>query len=110
MAISQEALDYAAFDMWLMGEGEDNRAELDKMKRILPIVLSECCTKKQRAYITHYFVNKMTVCEIATLYGIDHSTVSKTIKRGLNRAYKYLRFASPLFIKQPQHRGYLKGR
>lgn len=107
MAIEEYQLSHAAFDLWLMGDGEDNRAELDKVKRILPIVLEECCTPVQKTYIMHYFVDKMPVTQIAEVYGLDHSTISRTINRGLTRAYKHLRFVSPLFIKQPQRRGYM---
>lgn len=42
---------YAAFDLWLSAEGEDNRAELERVKRILPMILEECCTVKQMEYI-----------------------------------------------------------
>ena len=108
MAVSEQTLDYAAFDLWLMGEGEDNRVELEKLKRVLPIVLEECCTEKQRTYIMHYFVDQMSIPEIAAMYQRDKATISKTIHRGLATAYKYLRFVSPLFVKQPQRRGYLR--
>lgn len=107
MALTELQLDQAAFDLWLMGEGEDNRADLEKMKRVLPIVLEECCTEKQRAYIMHYFVERMTMDAIADLYGINRSTVSRTIHRGIDTAYGYLRFVSPLFIRQTKRRGYL---
>ena len=107
MALSELQLNHAAFDMWLMGEGEDNRADLQKLKRILPIVLSECCTEKQCEYISHYFVDRMTMAEIAEKYDVNKATVSRTIRRGLDTAYGYLRFVSPLFIKQPKQRRYL---
>ena len=32
-------LNRAAFEQWLQGEGGDNRAELDRLKRALPVVL-----------------------------------------------------------------------
>ena len=44
-------------------------------------------------------------------YEVNSSTVSRGIRRGLDNAYRYLRFVSPLFVKAPQKRGYLsKGR
>jgi len=107
MALEEYHLIHAAFDLWLTSEGEDNRAELDKLKRILPIVLDECCTVTQKEYILRYFVDRLKMPQIAKLYGVDVSTVSKTIHRGLTNAYKALRFVSPLFINAPQRRGYL---
>lgn len=108
MALEEYQLIHASFDLWIAGEGEDNRAELDKLKRILPIVLDECCTVMQKEYILRYFVDRMNIPRIAERYGVDKSTVSRTIHRGLDNAYKALRFVSPLFIKAPQRRGYLR--
>ena len=108
MAIEEYQLAHASFDLWLMGEGEDNRVELDKVKRILPIVLDECCTDKQKTYIMHYFTDKMTTTQIAKMYGVNPATVTRTIHRGLDNAYHVLRFVSPLFIKAPNVRSYLR--
>lgn len=106
--LSELELDRAAFDLWIGSEGGDNLVELNRVKRILPMVLEECCTVKQLTYIMHYFVDKMTMSEIAKLYGVNKSTVSRQINDGLNKAYPYLRFCSPLFIKTPKRRGYLR--
>ena len=97
-------LQYAAFDLWVSSEGEDNRADLDRLKKVLPIILDECVTVTQKTYMMHYFVDRMTVSEIAEMYEVALSTVSRTIHRGLDNAYKYLRFVSPLFVNVPQRR------
>lgn len=104
MGISDLSYKYAAFDLWITGEGEDNRAELEKVKNILPIVLDEVCTVSQKKYIMAHFAAGMSVTEIAKRYGVNASTVSRTIDRGLDRAYSYLKFLSPLFIKAPKRR------
>lgn len=101
---------YAAFDLWLSADGEDNRAELERVKRILPMILEEFCTMKQMQYIKLYFIEKMTLKEIGAECGVNASTVSRTIHRGLDRAYPYLKFCSPLFIKAPQKREHLRKR
>ena len=110
MAASDLQLQHAAFELWLNAEGEDNRADLDRMKKVLPAVLAECVTETQRQYILHYFVYRMTQKQIGELYGVNTATVSRTIHRGLNNAYRYLRFVSPAFIKAPRRRGYLSNR
>lgn len=56
--ITDLQMTYAAFDLWLSAEGEDNRAELERVKRILPMILEECCTVKQVEYIKLYFIEK----------------------------------------------------
>ena len=110
MDAAELRLNRAAFEQWLQGERGDNRAELDRLKRALPVVLAECVTETQRKYILHYFVDRMAVKEIARLYQLDESTVSRTINRGLDNAYRYLRFVSPAFIKVPRRRGNISNR
>lgn len=102
--LSDLQLTHAAFEMWLQADGADNLADLERAKRMLPLVLDECVTVTQRNYILKYYVDKMSIIEIAEMYGVDKSTVSRTIHRGLDRAYGYLRFVSPLFIRKPEKR------
>lgn len=106
--ITDLQMTYAAFDLWLSAEGEDNRAELERVKRILPMILEECCTVKQMEYITLYFIEKMTMREIALRCGVNASSVCRGIHYGLDRAYPYLKFCSPLFIKAPQKKEHLR--
>lgn len=108
--LSDLQLNHAAFEMWLQADGADNLADLDRIKRMLPLVLDECVTETQRNYIMKYFVDKMSTVEIAEFYGVSKSTVSRTIHRGLDKAHGYLRFVSPLFIRTPKKRGYLSNR
>ena len=110
MAASDLQLQHAAFEQWLKMGCNDNRAELDRLKRALPVVLAECVTETQRQYIIHYFVDQLTMKQIGERYGVNPATVSRTIHRGLDRAYRYLRFVSPAFIKAPGRRGYLSNR
>ena len=105
MDAAELRLNRAAFEQWLKMGCNDNRAELDRLKRALPVVLAECVTETQRQYILHYFVDRMTQKQIGERYGVDHSTVSRTIHRGLDRMYRYLRFVSPAFIQAPKRRG-----
>lgn len=102
--LSDLQLTHAAFEMWLQADRADNLADLDRAKRMLPLVLDECVTVTQRNYIMKYYVDKMSIEEIAEVYGVNKSTVSRTIRRGLDTAYGYLRFVSPLFIRAPKKR------
>ena len=106
--LSDLQMNQAAFDLWINTERCDNLAELDRVKRILPMILEECCTEKQLTCIMHYFADHMSMAEIAKLYGINKSTVCRQIHDDLDKAYPYLRFCSPLFIKTPKKRGFLK--
>lgn len=43
-------------------------------------------TIKQRAYTDLYFLHRIKMCDIATMYNVNKSTVSRTIRRGIHRA------------------------
>lgn len=102
--LSDLQLTHAAFEMWLQIDGADNLVDLERAKRMLPLVLDELVTVTQRDYIMKYYLDKMSTVEIAELYGVNKSTVSRTIRRGLDNAYGYLRFVSPLFMRKPEKR------
>lgn len=100
--------DRRQFEQWMLSERGDNRKELERMKKIIPAILEECVTEKQRTYMLHYFVEQKNVCEIAEMYDINVSTVSRGIHRGLERVYRYIRFAAPGFEKYGQEKVNLK--
>ena len=110
MGLSDLQLQHAAFDLWMAGEGDDNRTDIEKARRILPIVLDEVCTVTQKEYIMAYFFEGCNIPKIAKRYGVNVSTVSRTINRGLDKAWRYLRFMSPLFMKAPRRKRYLTNR
>lgn len=106
--LTELQLKHAAFDLWVAAEGEDNHVDLERAKRALPIILTECVMEKQRTYIMHYFVDQMNMQEIAEMYGVSRPTVSRVIRIGIKNAYSYLRFVSPLFMNAPPLKSYLK--
>lgn len=53
--------------------------------RALRSLLEDNLTKKQKCYIILYYRDGLTVKEIAEKYGVDKSTVSRTINRGRQR-------------------------
>ena len=107
MDTTQYKMDRAAFKSWLLSGAEDNSVELSDAIKLVPIVLNECVTETQRTYIIHHFVDCMSVTEIAQMYDLHPSTVSRTIHRGIDRIYKYLRFSSPAFFNVRKPQGYL---
>ncbi|OUN08367.1 hypothetical protein B5G43_03030 [Flavonifractor sp. An92] len=108
MAATDATLDRAAFELWVRSDGADNLADLDRLRHVLPLVLEECCTATQQLYIQRYFIDRWSVAQIAAMYGVNKSTVSRGIHRGMDRAHKYLRFLSPLFMRSQPARQYLR--
>ena len=108
MALSELQLSYAAFDLWRNSDAGDNLQELRRVRKVIPVLVEECLTDTQRKYVMHHFMDRMSVSDIADMYGVARSTVSRTIHRGMNKLYRYLRVASPMFMNAPQIHEYLK--
>lgn len=51
-------------------------------------VVNRNLTKTQKSYIMLYYNDKKTIEEIAKIYGVNKSTVSRTIRRGKNNLEK----------------------
>ncbi len=62
------------------------------MKRALYYVINNNLTKTQKSYIILYYKHGMKVCEIAEKYGVNRSTVSRTIKRAKEKIFNILKY------------------
>lgn len=97
------ALDKAAFRSWLLEGSGDNIQDIQRAKKAIHIILNEYMTECQRQYILCFFVEGMSATQIAELYGVDKSTVSRTIRRGIKTMYSYLRFTSLALMEVPMN-------
>lgn len=103
-------VDRFSLNLWRLQNGESNRDDIDRAKQLLPVIINEVLTEKQRDYILKYFMDGMNIVQIAKLYGVDCSTVSRTINRGLKKAFQHLRFVSPSFANTTFNRTNLRRR
>ena len=99
MAATDLQMSYAAFHKWLMSNSEENQDERNRVKKMIPLALDVYITGIQKQYIVHYILEGMNIYQIAEMYGVCASTVSRGIHRGLNNMFRYLRFASPAFCE-----------
>lgn len=107
MAANERTLDTAAFQRFVAESAATNREEISMVKKAVQVVIDEYLTSTQRVYINKYFYNGMTQEEIAKEHGVNKSTVSKTIHRGLSRINRYLRFSCITFFDAPRNKKYL---
>lgn len=103
--LDERKIEKASLDLWLLERGESNQQDLDRLKCAIPVVMKECCTEKQALYITRFFADGMKMKEIAACYGVNKSVVSRTINRGLENLYDYLRFCSPDLVACAKRKG-----
>ena len=70
---------------------EDNAERLLRLKRKLPAALSKL-PKKQRMYLLAYYSDHLTMEQLAERFGVNKSTVSRSIQRGKKKLQDYLQF------------------
>ena len=109
MALTDLQMLFASFSAWKQNECDDNREAICAAKNVLPVIMEECCTKKQRVYMTAFFIDNLNVQEISEKFCVAESTVSRTIHRGLDKMYGYARFSHPVLINAPPPSVRLKG-
>ena len=55
-------------------------------------VMEQELTEKQRRVIEDHYLRGMRVTDIASLYGVNKSTVSRTLRRAMKRLRRSLRY------------------
>ena len=96
-------LDRAAYQRWQVSQSEDNSSEIRRLMSALYVALKEELTEYQRECVTAYFFDGKSVSEIAKEQGVNRSTVSRTIHRGMDNLYHVLRYASPSLMSEPNN-------
>ena len=70
---------------------QDNKEQMNRLKRNLTHALRQDITQRQREYMMLYYGKGMSMEAIAQQFGVNKSTVSRTLKRGRQRLYRCLR-------------------
>lgn len=73
-----------------MADQTNNKARRKALTLILHRAMRTELTPTQRNYCLAYYEEGMTMKQIAARYGVDESTVSRTIRRGQRRLFKLL--------------------
>lgn len=63
------------------------------------IAIDEELTERQRELISLYYIEQMSMTEIAQRLDLSPSTVSRTLKRGRGRLKKYLKYNGRYFAE-----------
>ena len=85
--------DAFAIELWLKESAEDNSIRMQRLKRNLRRALEQELTPKQRLFVTMHYLENKSMTEIAREYGVNVSTVSRTVKRGKYRLEKCLQWS-----------------
>ena len=79
---------------------DDNRDQMNRLKRNLTHALRQDITQRQREYMLLYYGRGMSMEAIAKELGVNKSTVSRTLKRGRQRLYRCLRYGAANLLEQ----------
>lgn len=88
-----------AYKMWQQQGATSNTDNIQFAKQVLHLAINSELTNTQKKYINEYYINGLNTQQIAIKYGIDKSTVSRTINRGLSKLFRVLRYTSPYTLK-----------
>ena len=95
------AQDQYAFELW-KNQGDDNDPAYRHLMNAFRVAARDELTEQQRTYIMAYYYNRLTMEEIAEQFGVNKSTVSRTIKRAEQRLQRVLRYAHPRLLDHPE--------
>ena len=85
---------YNEYKTYLLQLGSDNSKSRSVLMANLARAVREDITERQWQLIQMYYVEQMTMPDIAEELGIGVSTVSRTIKRGRERLQRCLRYGA----------------
>ena len=79
--------------VWLSENGDDNAAQLERMRRSLRQARQQALTPRQREMLVMRYEQNMSGSEIARELGLNRSTVSRTLRRAQERLRRCLQYA-----------------
>ena len=78
---------------WNLANGEDNSEQMERLRRNLRLAQKLELTPRQAEMIHLYYDRGYSMPQIARELGIYTSSVSKTLKRGMERLKRYLKYS-----------------
>ena len=92
-----QALEYQALRQFIkLTDPSDSESAA---KKIAESVKNEL-TPRQQEFVRMYYIDQMTMYDIAAETGISVSTVSKTLKRARERLRKFLKYSGRMLLDE----------
>ena len=99
--VTQFKQDRQAYAEWFRAKfsADDEENAAQNLSKMIYAAIRYELTDLQRAYFTSYYLEGLTMEEIGETYGVNKSTVSRTVKRSRNRIERVLKYSSPKFMQ-----------
>ncbi|MFI3254434.1 MAG: sigma-70 family RNA polymerase sigma factor [Eubacteriales bacterium] len=76
------------YEIFLRSQQSDNADYIMDLSKILNKAIEEYLTEKQKDYLKLYYYEGLKQCEIAKIYGVEKSTVSRVIANAKRKIKK----------------------
>lgn len=76
-------------------QGDTNADFLNHCKNAVKVALERELNDRQRQIYVMYYIDGVTIPQIAAIMGVNKSTISRTLKRANERLAKVLRYSAP---------------
>ena len=85
-------LDQLSFSAYLNEEAEDNQWQRQALRQALGRAIREELTGRQREVLLLYYLDQLTMQQVAERLDVNRSTVCRTLQRARERLYACLRY------------------
>lgn len=98
-------LDELAMSAYLDEEAEDNRWQRQALRQALARAIQEELTGRQREVLLLYYLEQLTMQQVAERLAVNRSTVCRTLQRGEARLRRCLRYGGERLLRRSQSQG-----
>ena len=98
-------LDELALHAYLDEEAEDNRWQRQALRQALARAIQEELTGRQREVLLLYYLEQLTMQQVAERLDVNRSTVCRTLQRGEARLRRCLRYGGERLLRRSQSQG-----
>lgn len=98
-------LDELALAAYRDEEAEDNRWQRQALRQALGRAIQEELTGRQREVLLLYYLEELTMQQVAERLAVNRSTVCRTLQRGEARLRRCLRYGGERLLRRSQSQG-----
>ena len=98
-------LDQLSFSAYLNEEAEDNQWQRQALRQALGRAIREELTGRQREVLLLYYLDQLTMQQVAERLDVNRSTVCRTLQRGEARLRRCLRYGGERLLRRSESQG-----
>lgn len=100
--MEDKVFDYVQYKKW--SESDQGIDYSQHVKNCLAVAIREELSETQRLYFQMYHIYGNTISEIADVFGVNKSTVSRTLTVAHKNIAKVMRYSSPYLLHKKKQK------